>query len=514
MAAVRRDTSLPVGFRATEALELAPVLERQATPVLTLRQRFGSRHNLAELGPLESLPETELAFSDSSDASDLLTAPEDVQLDVGWPGVEDSTALAAAQDGHVPAASQLSAPAQQEAALQLPDTKAAEAGIGHLAPTSVHRQNDSLAAAQQALSSSEDQRHDRDQQQDLDLDQDQEQQVNSSQWQLASPSQQLGSRHLGHRPGLRGLQRLQSALSSSRHRGLNEASPKGVHFISPASSAQPADLLEQAMQQPAMATAAGDSAVVSGNDSSSQEAEQANRHRRAPVLSALASSMKRPLGNSLRRRSFRRQASSVSFAPTVSGDSSSDGDTHQRRDTFGQDLISPAAVVSPVLRTVSSVWQAISSMTGRGGEAQPIPAPPYQPARPNSPDDPQTDDLRAEDPSPRAVAGKRRHPAHSAASLWQSAAQKAVHEPAAESRMNTQAASGTAGGVPGRAASRFGGFWGAVAQAAVKQPSQAGPARAPRANALSQEHLALGVQLLLQARRGPTRLDSTKSRVR
>ena len=84
--APRRDASLPVGFQ-TSLPALPAVLERQTTPVLTLRQRYGSRQELLEVEEGDDLEGSvleggRLQLSDESlsDDSDLQAGLEDIQL--------------------------------------------------------------------------------------------------------------------------------------------------------------------------------------------------------------------------------------------------------------------------------------------------------------------------------------------------------------------------------------------------------------------------------------------------
>ena len=330
------------------------------------------------------------------------------------------------------------------------------------------------------------------------------------------------------RPALQSFRRMQSALSSGRSRACTD-SPREVRFISPAPSATLADfqrpplppLLYPQAQPDSEAECMQDATVVNQNGS------ETNWQQRQPVsaLARMTSSMKRSMPKpSLRRRSFNRQASSVSFAPTVSGDSdssTSEDTRRERRNSLAQEInhafAQPGSAVTPLLRTVSSVWQAITSM-GRGGETASVPQPLYQPARPNSPDGDHTPPhVDVTPPSPRvnplspASRARTSHlskPPRSAASLWQVASHRAAAELAAESpadsaHVTAQSASGS------RVPSRFGSFWGAVAQAAIKQPVPL--QQQARPNVLSQEHLALGVQMLLHARRNPNRLSSSQS---
>lgn len=333
---------------------------------------------------------------------------------------------------------------------------------------------------------------------------------------------QLSTASAGHdsrarrRPALESLRQLQSSLSSNRHCSPLD-SPREVRFISPAPSATPADFPQPPLQPPLLPQTSYDpfSRVMQDSTGTSpvghqEGSSQQPRHQPARALSRLTSSMKQSLPKpSLRRRSFNRQASSVSFAPTVSGNSDSSHDEDTSRNTFAQSFAQPGLAVAPVLRTVSSVWQAISSM-GRGAGSTPVPPPMYQLAQPNSPelDESEIPSSAAPDFPSSGFRPPATHPGKPprSALLWQKASRKAVAGlPPADS-----AATSTPHGRP---PSRFGSFWGAVAQAAVKQPTpQQQAARAHASpNALSQEHLALGVQLLLQARQRPSRLSSSAS---
>lgn len=326
------------------------------------------------------------------------------------------------------------------------------------------------------------------------------------------------------RPALQSFRRMHSALSSGRSRASTD-SPREVRFISPAPSATLADFqrppLHPQAQPDSEAECMQDATVVNQNEPGT------NWQQRQPVsaLARMTSSMKRSMPKpSLRRRSFNRQASSVSFAPTVSGDSdssTSEDTRRERRNSLAQEIdhafAQPGSAVTPVLRTVSSVWQAITSI-GRGGETASGPQPLYQPARPNSPDGddtpphvgvtPPSPHVNPLSPASKARTSHLSKPPCSAASLWQAASHRAAAELAAESpadsaHVTAQSASGS------RVPSRFGSFWGAVAQAAIKQPIP--PQQQARPNVLSQEHLALGVQMLLHARRNPNRLSSSQS---
>ena len=338
----------------------------------------------------------------------------------------------------------------------------------------------------------------------------------SCQTSTASTEQDSRARR---RPALQNLRRLQSALSSGRQGSANN-SPREVRFISPAPSAFPADFPYPSLPPPLHPQPELHAGVGLMQDAPSDVESDQEMSQQPPPTSpvpALARGMKQSLKPSLRRRSFNRQASNVSFAPTVSGgsDSSNDEDTtHERRNMFTRSFVQPGLAVSPVLRTVSSVWQAIISM-GRKGETDLVPPPLYQPARPNSPDGdrippyadaPHMDPPASPSPTFRAQAAHHGRPPRSASSLWQIASHKAGARLTHDSAADSPATSASHGQPP----SRFGSFWGAVAQAAVKQPIPARQATNPRA--LGQEHLALGVQLLLQARQHPTRVNSNGAR--
>lgn len=98
MPPARRDASLPAGFR-TSLPALPAMLERQTTPVLTLRQRYGSRHDLLELDEGDNLEGSvsaggSLSLSDESDSADseLQIGSDDIHLQLAS-GEEDQTVL-------------------------------------------------------------------------------------------------------------------------------------------------------------------------------------------------------------------------------------------------------------------------------------------------------------------------------------------------------------------------------------------------------------------------------------
>ena len=215
--------------------------------------------------------------------------------------------------------------------------------------------------------------------------------------------------------------------------------------------------------------------------------------QQAPQLPRARSSMKQqrsPRG-SLRKRSFRRQGSSVSFAAasTASDDSSGEsGASVSGKSKARAGLQGAVGLAAPLVKTVSSVWAMISS-----GLA-PTPAVSaqsavYQPARSDSPD------LEADLPhGPSARPPRPR----SGSALWQIASKSA-----AAGQMAPQIAAQPAQ----RSLSRFGSFWEVVAQASTTRPSLA--------SNLGREHLELGVKMLLEAKQKAgqkgSRLDSLRS---
>ena len=168
----------------------------------------------------------------------------------------------------------------------------------------------------------------------------------------------------------------------------------------------------------------------------------------------------------LRRRSFR---SSVSFAAvsTASDSSSETSDTSKSKA-----VVSSAA--SPLLKTASSVWAMI---TGGGGKSSTAPVAAYTPARTESRN---YDDI-SKPPRPPPMASSR----------WQAASKKA-----AATVRQTPAK---------RPLSRFGTFFDVVVQetAAHGKPSLS--------RRLGQEHVQLGVRMLLEARESGSRLQSVRS---
>lgn len=172
--------------------------------------------------------------------------------------------------------------------------------------------------------------------------------------------------------------------------------------------------------------------------------------------------------DSLRRRSFR---SSVSFAAVshASESSSDNSDTGKSKPVV-------SAAASPLLKTASSVWAMI---TGGGGTSSAAAAAAYTPARTESRD---YDDISAaKPPRPPPMASNR----------WQAASKKAAE---------------TARNMPiKRPLSRFGTFFDVVVHetAAHGKPSLS--------RRLGQEHVQLGVRMLLEARESSSKLEGTRS---
>lgn len=166
--------------------------------------------------------------------------------------------------------------------------------------------------------------------------------------------------------------------------------------------------------------------------------------------------------DSLRRRSFR---SAVSFAAvtTASERSSDDSDTGKSKPVV-------SAAASPLLKTASSVWAMI---TGGGGTSSAAAAAAYTPAR--------TESREYDDTS----TAKPARPPPMASSKWQAASKKAA---------------ATARSMPSkRPLSRFGTFFDVVVQetAAHGKPSLS--------RRLGQDHVRLGVRMLLEARESGSR---------
>ncbi len=196
---------------------------------------------------------------------------------------------------------------------------------------------------------------------------------------------------------------------------------------------------------------------------------------------------------SLRKRSFRRQRSSVSFAAVsaASDDSSSEsGASVSGKSKARAGLQGAAGLAAPLVKTVSSVWAMISS------GLTPTPAVSaqtavYQPARSDSPD------LEADLDLPRGASARSPRP-RTGSALWQIASKQA-----AAGQLTPQMAAEPSQ----RSLSRFGSFWGVVAQATTTRPSLA--------SNLGPEHLELGVKMLLEAKQKAgqkgSRLDSLRS---
>ena len=286
----------------------------------------------------------------------------------------------------------------------------------------------------------------------------------------------------GLEPQLDGM----SARSAAR-RQLSK--PPTAHFSEPSPDAsnkagQRLDKLPTAMfSEPALSTDESANRGVRFGGAAVSDEEGSWPQLRS-VLPRAKSSLKKQHSPqaSLRRRSFRRQASSVSFAAVFTGsDSDSDGGSISGK---SKPLVSPqgaAGIAAPLVKTVSSVWAMISG----GGVKSPVPAQSsaYQPTRTDSCD---YDDMPAARP-PRSLKG--------GLNRWQNATKKAVAAAAAER-------------IPGVAVKRpltqFGSFFDVVKQAtAARQPSLS--------RKLAQEHVEMGVRMLLEARDKGSRLDSAQS---
>ena len=220
------------------------------------------------------------------------------------------------------------------------------------------------------------------------------------------------------------------------------------------------------------------------------EADWQQAPQTLPTARSSLKQQRSPRG-SLRKRSFRRQGSSVSFAAvsTASDDSSGEsGASVSGKSKARTGLQGAAGLAAPLVKTVSSVWAMISS-----GLA-PTPAVSaqtavYQPARSNSPD------LEAD--LPRGASTRPPRP-RSGSALWQIASKRA-----AAGQLAPQIAAQPAQ----QSLSRFGSFWEVVAQATTTRPSLA--------SNLGPEHLELGVKMLLEAKQKAgqkgSRLDSLRS---
>ncbi len=236
-----------------------------------------------------------------------------------------------------------------------------------------------------------------------------------------------------------------------------------------------------------------DRGVRFGSGTVAADEPEADWQQAPQTLPRARSSLKQqrsPRG-SLRKRSFRRQGSSVSFAAvsTASDDSSGEsGASVSGKSKARAGLQGAAGLAAPLVKTVSSVWSMISS-----GLA-PTPAVSaqtavYQPARSDSPD------LEAD--LPRGTYTRPPRP-RSGSALWQIASTRA-----ATGQLAPQIAIQPAE----RSLSRFGSFWEVVAQATTTRPSLA--------SNLGPEHLELGVKMLLEAKQKAgqkgSRLDSLRS---
>lgn len=179
----------------------------------------------------------------------------------------------------------------------------------------------------------------------------------------------------------------------------------------------------------------------------------------------------RPPPGSLKRRSFRR--SSVSFA-AVSTASESGSDVSDVSD-IGKSKAVVNAAAAPLMKTVSSVWAMITG----GGPTSSAAIAAYAPTRTES---------RGYEDTPTAQPSR---PPPMAASRWQNASKKA----AAAARSTPVK----------RPLSRFGSFFDIVAQ------ETAAHGRPSLSRRLGQEHVELGVRMLLEARENGSKLESLTS---
>lgn len=376
-----------------EQPDIWAALERQPSPVITLRQRFALAQQ-EQQQQQQQLEAQEQGSSMQPSQVVLELSPEDIMLQE--PGLDVQSTSSQELEPNVPG--QEPAMVHQQSGL-VPE-------VDGVSARSVARQQSSKLAAAQVLETPP----------------------------AASNRAQ------------RRLAKLPTALFSEPGLETDEAGNRGVHFGSAAAS----------------------------------EEQDSRQHVPLPLARA-KSSLKKPQSPqglaSLRRRSFRRQASSVSFA-TVSAESD-DGSDDGSVSGKSKPLVSlqgAAGIAAPLAKTVSSVWAMIR---GGGASAPPQPAA-YQPTRTDSRD---YDNMPAARPlRPTLKADQSR---------WQMASKKAV---AARSGASS----------PKRPMSRFGSFFDVVTQAtAARQPSLS--------RKLGQEHVEMGVRMLLDAKEKGSAPDTVRS---
>ena len=379
-----------VGQEGPEQVDIWAALERQPSPIFTLRQRYAQAEQQQHL-PREAQGQGISSMQPSQTVLEL--SPEDIILQE--PSLDQERAASAQEAGVTEQ--------HQQSGLQ--------PQLDGVSARSVARRL--TAARRQAVAK----------------------RLSLAQSKVASEANKEAPRRLSKLP---------TAMFSEPELGTDESANKGVHF---GSAAAAADEQDQPIWQQARSLPRAKSSVK----------------------------QTRSLQNSLRRRSFR---GSVSFAP-VSTESDSDSDDGV--DGKSKAPISAAGAAftaAPLLKTVSSVWALI---TGGGGGGTPfVPAiaagaaaaavAGYVPTRVESHS---YDDMpAAKPPRPPLGASPSRH-------RWQAASKKAV-------------AVATSTNLPVVPAKRS--FFDVVTQATAVHGK---PSLSRR---LGQEHVEMGVRMLLEAR--------------
>ncbi len=408
---------LPAEEESSEQPDIWAALERQPSPVITLRQRYTQAQEQLQ----QQLQAQVSAMQPSGSVLEL--TPEDIVLQE--PGVD-------AVDG---APLELDAGSQQH---QAPPPL----GIGQvpLGAAMVHQQS-GLPPQHDGVSARSVARR----------------QLKKLPTALFSePSESSQERVDLRSVAQRCLQKLPTAMFSEPVQGRDVGIDKGVRF----GSGVPAEDPGVPWQQAPMTLPRGRSSL---------------KQQRSPR-------------GSLRKRSFRRQASSVSFAAVSSAsDGSSDsGVSVSGKSKARAGLEGAAGIAAPLVKTVSAVWAMISSGVGAAPAASARSAA-YQPARTESRD-------HDTDLPPAPSARPPRPQPRSGSALWQIASKRAAAAgPPSVADAKSQAA-------VQRPLSRF---WDVVAQAAAAKPSLAGN--------LGPEHVHMGVKVLLESRQKGSRLDSLRS---
>ena len=420
----------PVGQEGPEPVDIWAALERQPSPIITLRQRYAAaeqQHLQQDMQGQDSSMQPQQAV--------LELAPEDIILQE--PSLDEAQAAAAQT---VPAQEPGSSEQHQQSGLQ-PQVDGVSARAVARRMSVPRRQ-----AAAKRLSELE----------------------KLSTAEVAAPDEVAAESDARVPPHQ--LNKLLTAVFSEPAFGSEESGNKGVHF-----------------------------------GSAAEDEKEQGSWQQARTLTRAKSSLKqaRSPQNSLRRRSFR---SSVSFAPiSTESDSSSDGGIGGK----SKGPISTAAfTAAPLLKTMSSVWASITGSRSGGTPSASAAAATavagYAPTRVQSRSFGDPPILKP--PRPPTIASPSRQ-------QWQAASKQAGAAVALDSELGMPLKAGpskwqaatrkataavVAPSMPGmptkRPMSRFGSFFDVVTEATAVH------GKASLSRRLGQEHLQVGVRMLLEAR--------------